>query len=242
MGQLRASCSTCARACSVATRSRTACPTTGPRTSSRTERAQSGSPPARGSTGFATNGSPVFSGGGGPAREPAGRHRPGWAGALAGGNRSGAVPLAGSAVGGPGPAVRSGGESTAADPVAGHLTSTGTAPSGSQHRGGADAADQDGVFTVYTTKDGLLHNAVRGIVEDARGDLWMGTRGGLNRLSNGKFSGYTNAGRPGPRRHRGAGPGQRRHLVDRHPARGQPTEETGGSRTSPPTRACCPTT
>ena len=26
---------------------------------------------------------------------------------------------------------------------------------------------KDGVFTVYTTKDGLLHNAVRGIVEDA---------------------------------------------------------------------------
>ena len=50
---------------------------------------------------------------------------------------------------------------------------------------------KDGAFTVYTTKDGLLHNAVRGIVEDARGDLWMGTRGGLNRLSNGKFFGYT---------------------------------------------------
>jgi ligand-binding sensor domain-containing protein/signal transduction histidine kinase len=50
---------------------------------------------------------------------------------------------------------------------------------------------QGGAFTVYTTKDGLLHNAVRGIVEDRAGNLWMGTRAGLNRMAGGKLTGYT---------------------------------------------------
>ena len=52
---------------------------------------------------------------------------------------------------------------------------------------------RDGAFTVFTTKDGLLHNAVRGIQQDRSGTLWMGTRGGLNRLQDGKFTGFTTA-------------------------------------------------
>jgi ligand-binding sensor domain-containing protein/signal transduction histidine kinase len=53
------------------------------------------------------------------------------------------------------------------------------------------ARHADGVFTVYTTKDGLLHDAVRGIVQDRDGNLWMGTRAGLNRFRDGKLTGYT---------------------------------------------------
>jgi ligand-binding sensor domain-containing protein/signal transduction histidine kinase len=51
----------------------------------------------------------------------------------------------------------------------------------------------DGAFTVYTTKDGLLHNAVRGIQQDRDGALWMGTRAGLNRFKDGKWTGFTTA-------------------------------------------------
>jgi ligand-binding sensor domain-containing protein/signal transduction histidine kinase len=50
---------------------------------------------------------------------------------------------------------------------------------------------RDSVFTTYTTKDGLLHNAVRGIVRDREGNLWVGTRAGLNRLRDGTFQSYT---------------------------------------------------
>ena len=50
---------------------------------------------------------------------------------------------------------------------------------------------QAGVFTVYTTRDGLLHDAVRGIIQDREGSVWLGTRAGLNRFREGKFTGYT---------------------------------------------------
>jgi ligand-binding sensor domain-containing protein/signal transduction histidine kinase len=50
---------------------------------------------------------------------------------------------------------------------------------------------RDGAFTVYTTRDGLLHDAVRGIREDGQGNLWVGTREGLNRLRDGKFTAFT---------------------------------------------------
>ena len=52
-----------------------------------------------------------------------------------------------------------------------------------RHRGG--------VFTVFTTRDGLLHDDVRGVAEDRQGHLWVGTRGGLNRFQDGKFLSYT---------------------------------------------------
>jgi len=50
---------------------------------------------------------------------------------------------------------------------------------------------QDGKFTVYTTRDGLAHNAVRGICEDPEGNLWVGTREGLNRFKDGRFTTFT---------------------------------------------------
>lgn len=41
-------------------------------------------------------------------------------------------------------------------------------------------------FTHYQVDDGLVHNSVRSILQDSKGLLWIGTRGGLNR-----FDGYT---------------------------------------------------
>ena len=50
---------------------------------------------------------------------------------------------------------------------------------------------QDGVFTVYTTADGLLNGSVRGIAEDQAGRLWVGSRKGLHRIEDGKIAAYT---------------------------------------------------
>jgi PAS domain S-box-containing protein len=48
---------------------------------------------------------------------------------------------------------------------------------------------KEGRFTIYTTKDGLSSNAIRGLCEDRQGNIWIGTRGGgLNRLRDGKFT------------------------------------------------------
>ncbi|NII29177.1 histidine kinase [Pseudoflavitalea sp. X16] len=41
-------------------------------------------------------------------------------------------------------------------------------------------------FTHYQVEDGLVHNSVASILQDSRGLVWIGTRGGLNR-----FDGYT---------------------------------------------------
>jgi ligand-binding sensor domain-containing protein len=47
---------------------------------------------------------------------------------------------------------------------------------------------RDGVATLITTKDGLGHNAVRGICEDAEGTLWVTTKnGGLTQMRDGQF-------------------------------------------------------
>ncbi len=44
-------------------------------------------------------------------------------------------------------------------------------------------------WKVYRSRDGLSANAVQAIVEDAEGDLWIGTAGGgLNRFRGGKFT------------------------------------------------------
>jgi PAS domain S-box-containing protein len=49
-----------------------------------------------------------------------------------------------------------------------------------------------GRYTIYTTKDGLSNDAIRGLIEDRDGALWIGTRGGgLNRFKDGKFTVYT---------------------------------------------------
>lgn len=45
-------------------------------------------------------------------------------------------------------------------------------------------------FTYYTTKDGLAGNAVRGIVQDRHGILWVATSGGLSRYDGTTFTTY----------------------------------------------------
>ena len=51
---------------------------------------------------------------------------------------------------------------------------------------------QGDTFTTYTTKDGLSGNLVRALLEDDRGNLWIGTDGaGLNLLRDGRFTAYT---------------------------------------------------
>ena len=41
--------------------------------------------------------------------------------------------------------------------------------------------DKNG-FQVFTVKDGLLSNTVRGLVEDKHGDLWLSTNGGISKM------------------------------------------------------------
>jgi PAS domain S-box-containing protein len=50
---------------------------------------------------------------------------------------------------------------------------------------------KDGIFTRYSTNEGLSGNFVRTIYRDRSGTLWVGTRSGLNRLENGTFIQYT---------------------------------------------------
>ena len=45
---------------------------------------------------------------------------------------------------------------------------------------------QSHYFRHYQTEDGLAHNSVQSIIQDKKGLIWIGTRGGLNR-----FDGYT---------------------------------------------------
>src|SRR5450759_4386074 len=61
------------------------------------------------------------------------------------------------------------------------------------------AVYEDGKWKTYTTKDGLAHNGVVSIdVSEETGDVWIGTLGGLNRWSAGKFETFTqlNSGLP----------------------------------------------
>lgn len=56
-----------------------------------------------------------------------------------------------------------------------------------------------GSWKTYTTKDGLAHNGVLSVdVDQATGDVWLGTMGGLSRWSAGQFENYTqmNSGMP----------------------------------------------
>src|SRR5205823_6422211 len=50
---------------------------------------------------------------------------------------------------------------------------------------------QAGVFTSYTTEDGLPNDFIGTIHEDAQGNLWVGTLGGLSRFREGRFTTYT---------------------------------------------------
>ena len=61
------------------------------------------------------------------------------------------------------------------------------------------AVFEKGNWKTYTTKDGLAHNGVLSIdVDQATGDVWLGTMGGLTRWATGKFENYTqmNSGMP----------------------------------------------
>jgi ligand-binding sensor domain-containing protein len=61
------------------------------------------------------------------------------------------------------------------------------------------AVFENGKWSTYTTQDGLAHNGVVSIdVSDLTGDIWIGTLGGLNRWSAGKFETFNqfNSGLP----------------------------------------------
>lgn len=61
------------------------------------------------------------------------------------------------------------------------------------------AVYENGKWKTYTTKDGLAHNGVVSVdVSPVTGDVWIGTLGGLNRWSSGKFETFTqmNSGMP----------------------------------------------
>lgn len=61
------------------------------------------------------------------------------------------------------------------------------------------AVYENGKWRTYTTKEGLAHNGVVSIdVSAATGDVWIGTLGGLNRWSGGKFETFNqfNSGMP----------------------------------------------
>ena len=50
---------------------------------------------------------------------------------------------------------------------------------------------QDGVFTQFTTANGLLNNTLNTRAVDKEGGIWFGTLGGLSHFKDGKFSNYT---------------------------------------------------
>jgi signal transduction histidine kinase/CheY-like chemotaxis protein len=50
---------------------------------------------------------------------------------------------------------------------------------------------KDGVFTTYTTKDGLANNSIRSFFEDSEANLWIGTDRGISRFKDGKFYNHT---------------------------------------------------
>ena len=61
------------------------------------------------------------------------------------------------------------------------------------------AVYEKGKWRSYTTKDGLAHNGVVSVdVSELTGDVWIGTLGGLSRLSGGKFETFNqfNSGMP----------------------------------------------
>ena len=61
------------------------------------------------------------------------------------------------------------------------------------------AVFENGKWSTFTTRDGLAHNGVVSIdVSDLTGDIWIGTLGGLNRWSAGKFETFNqfNSGLP----------------------------------------------
>ena len=50
---------------------------------------------------------------------------------------------------------------------------------------------KDGVFKTFTEVDGLPNDLIATLYEDAKGNLWIGTFGGLSRLTNEEFTTFT---------------------------------------------------
>lgn len=48
-----------------------------------------------------------------------------------------------------------------------------------------------GKITTYTSKDGLVNDAVYSLTKDKKGNLWVGTSNGLSYFKDGKFTNYT---------------------------------------------------
>ena len=55
----------------------------------------------------------------------------------------------------------------------------------------AEGGDRQGLWWTLSVSDGLPHNAVYSLLEDASGQLWVGTRGGLSRWDGTTFTTYT---------------------------------------------------
>jgi signal transduction histidine kinase/ligand-binding sensor domain-containing protein/CheY-like chemotaxis protein/HPt (histidine-containing phosphotransfer) domain-containing protein len=56
--------------------------------------------------------------------------------------------------------------------------------------GGGLLRYQAGKFTPYATQQGLPHDKVKALAEDAQGTLWVGTEAGLAQFKDGKFTNY----------------------------------------------------
>jgi signal transduction histidine kinase/streptogramin lyase len=56
----------------------------------------------------------------------------------------------------------------------------------------ASGESQD--VTRFTTRDGLAHNVIGSLIEDSEGNIWVGTSGGLSRVSEGAFSALRTSG------------------------------------------------
>ena len=48
-------------------------------------------------------------------------------------------------------------------------------------------------WTVFTTRDGLVHDYVQAITDDNEGKIWFGTKGGISVFDGSKFTNYTTA-------------------------------------------------
>ena len=51
-----------------------------------------------------------------------------------------------------------------------------------------------GDVTRFTTRDGLAHNVISSLIEDSDGNIWVGTSGGLSRISEGSFAAVRTSG------------------------------------------------
>ncbi|MGH9694251.1 MAG: ligand-binding sensor domain-containing protein, partial [Bryobacteraceae bacterium] len=53
---------------------------------------------------------------------------------------------------------------------------------------------RDRKFTAFSAKDGLASDSVNCLLQDATGDVWIGTNGGVSRLHAGRFTVYNTRG------------------------------------------------